>query len=180
MSKTVLFIIAPENFRDEELFYTKEEVENAGIKTVIASTRKGLCTGMLGGTAEATKDLSEVNVNNYDGIVFVGGGGTPTVRREQRALDIAADAYKSSHVKVLGAICWAPTILAKAGVLKGKRATLWVGNDPEYNMSTPEVIEKFGATHVNEPVIEDGKIITAWGPTAAHEFGKHIAAHILK
>ncbi len=175
---TVLFVIAPENFRDEELFYTKEEVNNAGVKTVIASTRKGTCKGMLGGTAEATIELKDVNVDDYDAIVFVGGSGTPIVRSDADALRIAKEAYNSSKVKVLGAICWAPTTLAKAGVLKGKKSTVWKGHDPEYNMSTPEVLEKYGATYVEQPVVEDGKIITAWGPSAAHDFGKRIVERV--
>ena len=162
MSKNVLFIIAPENFRDEELFYTQEEIENVGISTTIASTRKGTCNGMLGGKTEATKNLSEINVNDYDAIIFIGGSGTPLILNDKRATKIAQESHNSTRVKVLGAICWAPTILAKAGVLNGKKATLWVGNDPEYNMTTPEVIEKFGAIHVNKPVVEDGEIITAW------------------
>lgn len=179
MEKRVLFIIAPEKFRDEELLYTKEEIENAGIQTTIASTRKGECHGMLGAVVEATKNLTEVNVNDYDAIIFVGGSGTPIVRSNDDAIRIVKEAYNSSHVEILGAICWAPTILAKAGVLKGKHATLWKGNDEEYGMTTPEVIEKYGATYVEKPVVEDGKIITAWGPSAAHQFGKQIADRLL-
>ncbi len=41
----VLLIIAPERFRDEELFLTKEELEKDGHETVIASTVKGICPG---------------------------------------------------------------------------------------------------------------------------------------
>jgi len=39
--KKALLIVAPENFRDEEALYTKEELEKAGIQVDVASTRKG-------------------------------------------------------------------------------------------------------------------------------------------
>ena len=47
----VLLVIAPQVFRDEELFETREELEKAGFETVIASTAKGICTGKIYGLA---------------------------------------------------------------------------------------------------------------------------------
>ena len=67
--------------------------------------------------------------------------------------------------KVLAAICIAPTILAKAGVLDGKRATVW---NKEGNNS--KILENHGAIFTDEMVIVDGKIITANGPDAAEGF----------
>jgi protease I len=71
----VLMIIAPERFRDEELFITKEELEKDGHETVIASTIKGICAGSRGGFAIATLTLNEVHTGDYDAVVFVAGGG---------------------------------------------------------------------------------------------------------
>lgn len=168
-----LLIVAPENFRDEEAFYTKEELEKAGIEVTVASTRKGICRGMLGGTIEAEKALTEVNVSEYDAIVFIGGSGIPTVRADPRAVEIAREAFKQG--KIVGAICWAPTILAKAGILQGRRATVWYGNDPEYGKTTAEVLEMYGAKYTGEPLTVDGNIVTANGPGAARNFGRKIA-----
>jgi len=64
-------------------------------------------------------------VSNYNAIVFVGGPGTPLLRNIVILQKIAKDAVASG--KILGAICWSPTILAKAGLLKGKNATVWYG-----------------------------------------------------
>ena len=72
-----LMIIAPERFRDEELFVTKEELEKAGHKTVIASICKGICPGSRGGFATATLTLAEVQTEDYDAVVFVGGAAVP-------------------------------------------------------------------------------------------------------
>ncbi|MCK4319624.1 DJ-1/PfpI family protein [Candidatus Micrarchaeota archaeon] len=170
--KKVVMIIAPEKFRDEELFVPKEYLEGKGVEVTVASTKKGTCTGALGGTVEAEKTLGEVNVEEYNAVVFVGGGGTPVIRAEERALEIIKEAAKSG--KIAAGICWASTTLAKAGVLEGKNATVWVGNDAEYGMETNKVLEKYGATYVDKPVVVDGNVVTAVGPSAAKEFAKEI------
>jgi protease I len=165
-------IIAPEKFRDEELFVPKVYFEKLGWKIDVASTKKGICTGVLGGTVESTQKLDEVGIDNYDAIIYVGGPGTPIIRREETALKIAREA--NSQGKLVCAICWAPTTLAKAGILKGKRSAVWVGNDSEYGKTTDEVMKSFGAIVVKEQVVEDGNIITADGPKSALEFAKLI------
>lgn len=165
-----LMIIAPENFRDEELFHTKEELENAGIEVTVASKTPGEKTGMLGGKAMAEIALSDVDVSNYDAVVFVGGSGAQVYYTDDEALNIAKEAYKQG--KVLGAICIAPGILAKAGVIKGKKATIWDGGDGTFK----SIVEEGGATYTGEDVTVDGKIVTANGPHAARKFGKTIAS----
>ena len=89
---------------------------------------------------------------------------------DDEALNIAKEAYKQG--KVLGAICIAPGILAKAGVIKGKKATIWDSGDGTFK----SVVEEGGATYTREDVTVDGKIITANGPHAARKFGKTIAS----
>ena len=79
-------------------------------------------------------------------------------------------AKNSVNHKVLSAICWAPTILAKAGVVNGKKVTVWLGDDPEYGMKTSKVMENAGATFVNKEVVTDGNLVTGNGPNAAEKF----------
>ena len=121
MGKIVL-IIAPERFRDEELFVTRKELVRAGHLTVIASTRKGDCPGSRGGTARATELLADVDPEAYDAVVFVGGGGSKVYFDDPAAQALARAMHKRR--KVVAAICLAPVILANAGVLKGKKATV--------------------------------------------------------
>ena len=168
----VLIIVAHEGFKDGECLVPKEYFEGKGIEVAIASTEKGEATGTGGGKVDATLDLDEVNAADYDAVIFVGGQGTPSVRKEDKALEIARSAAERG--KVLAAICWASTILAKAGVLEGKKATVWLGNDPEYGMGTNQVLEKYGATYVKEGVVVDGKIVTADGAANAEGFAKEI------
>ncbi len=159
-------IIAPENFRDEELLHTREELESAEVKTTIASTKIGEVKGVLGAKVNSGIKLDQVNVDDYDGVVFVGGSGAEVYFNDKRAISIAGEAF--SKDKKICAICIAPVILANAGVLEGKRATVF---DGDYVRK----IEGKGATYTGKPVEVDGNIITANGPAAAREFGRTIA-----
>ena len=165
MSKALL-VIAPENFRDEEYFHTKEELEKAGVETITASRSVGTCTGMMGGTAEAELGLRDVSVDDYDAIIFVGGGGSAIYFNNPVALDIA----KKASGKVVAALCIAPTILANAGLLNGVKATAF--------SSEEGAMRAKGAQWTGEDVTVDGKIITANGPAAARKFGQAIAKAI--
>ncbi len=167
--KRVLMVIAPENFRDEELLHTKEELERAGVKTIIASSKTGEARGKLGARVNVDLKLDQVKVDDYDAVVFVGGPGSAIYFNDRCALSIAGEAFKKG--KKVCAICIAPVILANAGVLKDKRATVW---DGEYI----EKIESKGATYTGKPVEVDGNVITANGPAAAREFGRTIAKAI--
>jgi protease I len=161
-----LLIIAPKNFRDEELLYTKEELERAGIETTIASAKKGKITGMFGAAATAEIGLDEVKAGDYDAVVFIGGSGASTYFNDKQALSIASEASKKG--KVTCAICIAPVILANAGVLKGKRATVWNGD-------FVRMLESKGARYTGKSVEVEGNVVTGNGPEAAREFGRAIA-----
>ena len=73
----LLVVVAPERFRDEELLEPLSAFRKAGVSWDIASTRSGTCAGMLGGRCEATLDLARVKAGGYDGIVLIGGTGSP-------------------------------------------------------------------------------------------------------
>lgn len=164
----VLFIIAPVNFRDEELFDTKEVIEKAGLTTIIASKTAGVKKGMFGETAEAELALGEINVAKYKAIVFVGGSGSATYFDDAAALRIAKQS--ASQDRITAAICIAPVILANAGILKDKKATVW--DDSMHTYSSK--IEAKGAKYTGKDVEKDGNIITANGPEAAKKFGSAI------
>jgi protease I len=163
--KRAVLITASENFRDEELFETKLVLEEAGVQTVIASSRPGLIRGMLGGTAEVAVLVNELNVGDFDAIVFIGGPGAMEYFDNPVAWSIVRDAADKG--KILAAICIAPTVLANAGVLSGVRATSF--------LSERERLQQAGVKYTGTPVERDGLIITARDPAAAGQFGTAIA-----
>jgi protease I len=168
--KKVVMIIAPEKFRDEELFEPKELLEAAGATVKIASTSLEEATGMRGGKAKADLLLADVKVAEYDAIVFIGGSGASVYWDDATAHAIAVEAAESG--KVLGAICIAPVTLAKAGVLDKKKATVY--------KSERSKLEAAGAKYTGAAVEVDGNIITADGPSSAKAFGQALAEALAK
>lgn len=160
----VLFIVAPENFRDEELFTPKEILEENGYNIIIASRDVELAKGMLGARVNVNIDITEVNINNYLAIVVIGGSGASVYFDDITLHNILKQAFYQN--KTIAAICLAPAILANAGLLNNKKATSF--------STTKKILKEHGAITLDEPVVVDGNIITANGPDAAYDFGNTI------
>ncbi len=162
----ILMIIAPVNFRDEELFVPKEFFESKNLEVDVASLVKTPVTGMLKKTVTPDLLISEIVLDEYDAVVFVGGIGVEDRKlyENHEILGLARSSF--SKGKVVGAICIAPKILAAAGLLKNKEATV-------FRSGKDYIIEK-GAEFTDEDAIRDGMIITASGPQAAEKFANLI------
>jgi protease I len=109
--------------------------------------------------------ISQIDVNDFNAIIFVGGSGAKEYFDDKTALDIAKQAKANN--KILAAICIAPTILANAGVLDGVSVTSFESERIK--------LQKAGAKFTGVDVQTSGNIITASGPKAAATFGKAIA-----
>lgn len=165
--KKVLFIIAKKDFRDEEFFVPAEILKNAGHQISVASDGEAgeIAEGANGGEIKIDSDYKNINPANFDLVVFVGGPGAIKHLNNETSYQIARKTLEIG--KKLAAICIAPTILAKAGVLKGKKATVWIS---PLNRKSADILKENGAIYVDEPVVED-EIITANDPEAAEKFG---------
>ncbi len=164
----ILMVIAPKNFRDEELFIPKKIFEDNGYEVEVVSTTKGIHVGMLGGIIETNKTIYEINnISQYSALVIPGGIGSKEYLWNNKKLqDIVREFYKEN--KVIGAICLSPVILAKAGILKGKKATVFPDKE------AIEELKKGGAIYIDKGVVVDGNIVTAKSPKYAKEFGEEI------
>ncbi len=170
LDKKVLMVIAPEDFRDEELFDTRKTLEAAGIAVSLASLDTKEAKGMLGGKATPDISISNVDIGAFDAIVFIGGSGAKVLVNNEKILSLAKNA--KSQGKIVAAICMAPEILANAGLLEGKKATSWKGSLPN--------LKAKGAVILDEPVVISGRIITGSGPEASVSFGAAIVQSLLE
>lgn len=164
-------IIAGKNFRDEEYFVPFEIFQREGAKVFTASSVKGEIIGVEGGEARAALTLREVKAGDFDAFVFVGGSGAAEYFDDNEAHRIAQEAVEFH--KILGAICIAPVILARAGILKGKKATVW---SSILDKTGKKELKEAGCNIEDKNIVIDGKIITADGPSSAEEFAKTIVA----
>jgi len=160
--KKVVMIIAHQNFRDEELFKPRDILQQADVKVTIASSALTAARGALGATVQPDLLVKDVNPAECDAVIFVGGPGAKEYWEDEKAHEIARLALEKE--KIVAAICIAPVTLANAGVLKGKRATVWP--------SEAGRLRAAGAIYTGRNVETDGRIITADGPQSAERFGQ--------
>jgi len=163
-SKKAVMIIAQNQFRDEEFLFPKEVLERGGVKVSVASRTLGKASGKLG--AQVTPDLmlKDIKADNFDAIIFVGGIGSLDYWDDSLAHGLIKDAFSTG--RIVAGICSAVVTLARSGILKDRKATVFPGDQEE--------IVKMGAYYTGAPVEKDANIITASGPQAAVDFGKEI------
>lgn len=169
VNKKIAMIIAFRGFRDEEYFIPKGILEAAGAKVITVSSSLGKAIGKLGGETEVDVLLKDFNSMDYETVLFIGGPGAAKYIDDQSVHQIIRETIENN--KVLGAICIAPAILARAGVLGGKKATVW---SSVMDKSAVKILKQEKAIYQEESVVVDGKIITASGPSAAKEFAEAV------
>ena len=173
--KKIVMIAVFRDFRDEEYFVPKEILEKAGAEVKTASNQKGTALGADGGEVEVDLLISEINIADFDAIVFIGGPGCLENLDNENSYKVVQETVAQG--KILASICISAVILAKAGVLKGKKATVW---SSPMDRGPVRILENNGAIYQDEPVVVDGKIITGNGPAAAREFGQAIVELLTK
>ena len=160
--KKMVFVVAPEVFRDEEYIEPKTILEAAGIEITTASTVVGEIYGKIKIKAQSQMLAKDIKVDDFDGIFFVGGNGASVYFEDEVVHDIARQFYDKG--KIVSAICIAPVILANAGLLQNKKATVFP--------SGADILIQNGANYTGNSVEVDGNIVTGNGPEAAREFAE--------
>ncbi|MDI6839281.1 MAG: DJ-1/PfpI family protein [bacterium] len=170
--KNILMVIAHNNFRDDEYQIPREFFEDLGAKLVVASSDTTPAIGMFKLKVKPDILLTQVTIADFDALVFVGGSGITEYWDSKEVHTLVDIAFKSN--KVVGAICIAPIILARAGILKGKKATVWE------SVETKRIFNEEGVKYTRLPVVTSGNIVTANGPQAAKLFTESIVNLLIK
>ena len=117
------------------------------------------------------KKINDIdNILDYDAIVIPGGmPGSTLLRNNDKIITFYQDMYNAG--KLVAAICAAPIVLSKAGILEDKEVTSYPGFDNEINCKL----------YNNEKaVIVDKNVVTAQGPAVAILFGYEIVNYLLQ
>jgi 4-methyl-5(b-hydroxyethyl)-thiazole monophosphate biosynthesis len=108
--------------------------------------------------------VEDIHADDFDALAIPGGFIEYDFYREaydERLLRLIRDFDKRG--KTLASICVGALVLGKSGVLKGRRCTTYNQKD----RIRQKTLAEFGGDVVNEPVVEDGNIITSWNPSTA-------------
>jgi protease I len=166
-SLPVLVIIAPEDFAEPELQGTVHALETAGFRYRVASTEVGPSHGMKGPDDpgiiyNVTHEIKHQRAEDYLAIAIIGGYGSMRHLWEDAPLRALVQQFDAEE-KIIAAICVSPVILARAGVLQGKQATVW----PDCEQALVE----HGVTYQNQLAVTDGRFVTGQSPQASEAFG---------
>jgi len=132
-----------------------------GIEVVSAGLEPGPVTASRGVVLVPQMTLDEALKRDYDMVVLPGGmPGAQHLEDDPRINALLRKMAQSG--RFTAAICAAPKVLAKAGLLAGKRATSYPGFVDKMNLPDVEYRE--------EAVVMDGKVITSRGPGTAMDF----------
>ena len=161
--KKIAIVVGQRYFKDEELTIPKTLFEKEGGVVTIVSSKLTEAEGDAGTRVKPDITINDLEVKDFDAIVFIGGTG---VKRDFWDNPAAHAVSRETVVqgKLLAAICWGPVVLAKAGVLEGRKATSHVAGDAH------EILKSKGCEYTGESVTIDGNIITAYGPSSADSF----------
>jgi len=164
VTKSVLMVIAPKDFRDEEFKEPYDLLTKSGIKVTIASTDTTPAKGTLGMIVKPQITLEQVVPDSFDAIIIIGGIGCQ-VLLNNTILHRLVQGFNNTK-KTVAAICIAPIVFARAGILKDIKATVYPTSKNE--------LTKYGAQYTGADVEVSGNIITCSGPHAAKDFATKI------
>lgn len=150
-----------EGFEEIEAVTVIDLLRRADIEVVTAGLAPGPVTGSHGVSLLPDMDLDAALEQPFDMVALPGGmPGAANLGADDRVLALLRLLADSG--RFTAAICAAPGVLAKAGLLAGKRATSFPG------FLGPENAP--GTLLLEDAVVEDGKVITSRGPGTAMDF----------
>lgn len=157
----MVLVFLANGFEETEAIAPIDILRRDGQKVITVGIGEEIITSSHGVTV--VPDVTEVDIaltSDIDMIVLPGGmPGTLNLEKSRTVQDMIDFCVQNG--KFIGAICAAPSILGRKGLLNGKKATCFPGFE--------EFLE--GAAFTGAPVEHDGNIITARGAGVALEFG---------
>lgn len=156
---TRVLVPLAEGFEELEAVTVIDLLRRADITVDVAGLKPGPVTGSRRTVVVPDLTLDEATGHDYDMVVLPGGQpGATHLDADTRVHALLKSMAQAG--KFTAAICAAPTVLANAGLLQGKRAT-----------SFPGALDTAAGTQLeSDAVVRDGRVITSRGPGTAMDF----------
>lgn len=163
----MVYMFLADGFEETEALAPLDILRRGGVEVKTVGVTGGYVTGAHGITVKADILPPIALKDNTEAVILPGGGvGTQNLDASVLVKEAVQSAYGSG--KLICAICAAPSVLGKMGLLRGKKATCYPG------------FEKYldGAELSEANVAESGNVITANGMGAALDFGFAVLARL--
>ncbi|HYK76131.1 MAG TPA: type 1 glutamine amidotransferase domain-containing protein [Daejeonella sp.] len=169
LKNRAIAILTENGFEESELLSPKKALEEAGATVHIVSPQKEKVRAMKNHEwsveCPVDKQITQVNVNDYDGLLLPGGVFNPDqLRTNEEALKFVKDFFQAG--KPVAAICHGPQTLINANVVKGRKMT-------SYPSIKADLVNA-GANWVDQQVVVDQGLITSRSPKDLPAFNEKI------
>lgn len=160
----MVLVLLANGFEEVEALFPVDLLRRAGLTVKTVGISGKVAEGSHGIRVECDITPDEIDYNDVEAVILPGGlPGTENLDKSavtNKLLDTVM--RRGGHI---GAICAAPSVLGRRGLLKNKRATCYPGFEREL----------FGADRTrNDAVSTDGNITTARSVGVAKEFAKEL------
>ncbi|MCS7262104.1 MAG: DJ-1/PfpI family protein [Aquificaceae bacterium] len=161
-------VLLAEGFEEVEAVAPIDVLRRAGVEVVVAGLSPEPVASARGVKIVPDTTVDQLRAEELDMVILPGGaGGVERLKQDPRVEELLKNMQEKN--KLIGAICAAPTALAKFGLLQGKKATVY-----------PSLVEEIKpAQFIDQSVVEDQNVITSQGPGTALEFGLKLAEKLL-
>jgi len=167
MEKKVAIVVG-KNFEEIEMVSVVDIVRRAGISlTIVSFFNEEIVTGAHNLKIVSELNFSDLKAEDYDGLIIPGGPGIDHLETPLIEQDAVIELVKTfaSQEKLVAAICAAPQVLGKAGIVNDKNITHYPGSDQYLDQSKIDL---------SKTSIIDGNIITGRSPGTAVAFALSI------
>lgn len=160
----MVYILLGNGFEEVEALCAADVLRRGGVDVALTGIGGSTVTGSHNITVAADILVEDAVLAPGDMLVLPGGlGGVASIEGSGSAMDLVRRAA-ADETMWLCAICAAPTLLARAGLIgSGNHAVCYPGMEGEMTAAG-------AAAHMDWPVVEDGKLITGRAPGAAFDF----------
>lgn len=155
----MVYVILANGFEEVEAITPIDILRRAGVEVETAALEGRTAVGAHNIPVTADISIDDIDAEKMDLLMLPGGGGHVLLDKSEKVEKLIN--YALENNKYIAAICAAPSILGKRGILAGKKATCFPGFE-QYLIDAEVVPDK---------AVVDGKIITGKGAGAASEFG---------
>jgi 4-methyl-5(b-hydroxyethyl)-thiazole monophosphate biosynthesis len=160
-------IILADGFEEIEAIAPIDLLKRAGIEVIVAGLGKKEVCGSHNIKIIADEIFDKSGFDNFDAIILPGGPGTQNLMNDDGVLQILKKFYDNE--KLCCAICAAPKVFDKAGILKNKKYTCFPASK----------IDIKSGHYCDDAVVQDENIITSKAAGTAVDFSFVIIENLL-
>ena len=165
----MVYCFLADGFEEVEAIAPIDMLRRAGVEVTTVGIGKRLIMGRHNIPVTADIEDSEFSADKELEAVILPGGMPGTLNLDASQVVHDALDYAEEHGKLICAICAAPSVLGKKGLLSGREAIAYPGFEKELK----------GAVISKKHVVRDGNVITAKGAGVAVKFGLEIVAALV-